>query len=107
MIGALVESAIAAVLAPGSGVAEALRSSVGLSHQLMEQLGVLIEGVARIALIVSALVLIVAPWGIQSQDLFGSLRTAYFGFKVGDLTISISSILAAAAPLLSRSLGGG
>jgi small-conductance mechanosensitive channel len=97
MIGALIESAIAAVLAPGSGVAEALRSSVGLSHQLMEQLGVLIEGVARIALIVSALVLIVAPWGIQSQDLFGSLRTAYFGFKVGDLTISISSILAAAA----------
>jgi potassium efflux system protein len=97
MIGALIEAAIAAVLAPGSSVAEALRSSVGLSHQLMEQLGVLIEGVARIALIVSALVLIVAPWGIQSQDLFGSLRSAYFGFKVGDLTISISSILAAAA----------
>ena len=34
-------------------------------------------------------------WGIQSQDMFGSLRAAYFGFRVGNVTVSLSSMLTA------------
>jgi small-conductance mechanosensitive channel len=44
-----------------------------------------------------AILLMLAPWGIESTDLMGSLRAIFFGFSVGDVTISISSILIAAA----------
>ncbi len=40
--------------------------------------------------------LVLAPWGIESNDLLSSLRAAFFGFQVGDLTISFSAILMAA-----------
>ena len=36
--------------------------------------------------------LALAPWGIESADLLSSLRAAFFGFKVGDVTISLSAI---------------
>jgi potassium efflux system protein len=57
----------------------------------------LIEGAARVALIVTGILLVLAPWGIESQDMFGSLRAAYFGFRVGNVTISVSSMLGAVA----------
>ena len=37
------------------------------------------------------------PWGVQSQDMFGALRSAYFGFSVGGVTLSLSSMIGAAA----------
>jgi potassium-dependent mechanosensitive channel len=67
--------------------------AIGLKREALEQVIVLIQGFSRIALSVTAILAILAPWGIQSQDMFGSLRAAYFGFKVGDLTISVSSLL--------------
>jgi potassium efflux system protein len=63
----------------------------------LEQIGVLASGVARLALIIIALLLILLPWGIDSTDVTGSLRALFFGFSVGDLNISLSSVLIAAA----------
>ena len=40
--------------------------------------------------------LVLAPWGIESTDIMGSVRAAFFGFQVGDVTISLSSIVIAA-----------
>ena len=36
-----------------------------------------------------------APWGLQSDDLFGGLRNAFFGFTIGGVTISPSAVVAA------------
>ena len=54
------------------------------------------HGVARVVLILIAGMLALAPWGIESADLLSSLRAAFFGFKVGDVTISLSAIVIAA-----------
>jgi small-conductance mechanosensitive channel len=35
--------------------------------------------------------LVLAPWG-ESADLLSSLRAAFFGFRVGDVTISLSTV---------------
>jgi small-conductance mechanosensitive channel len=35
---------------------------------------------------------VLAPWGLDSTDIVSSIRQAFFGFKVGDVTISLSSI---------------
>jgi small-conductance mechanosensitive channel len=46
--------------------------------------------------------LVLAPWGIESDDMLTNFRAAFFGFKVGDVTISLSSIVFA---LLAFGLG--
>ncbi len=39
--------------------------------------------------------LILAPWGVESNDMIGNLRAAFFGFKVGEVTVSLSAVLVA------------
>ena len=43
-----------------------------------------------------AVAAVLKPWGVQSQDMFGSLRSAYFGFSLGGVTLSLSSMIGAA-----------
>jgi small-conductance mechanosensitive channel len=42
---------------------------------------------------------LLGPWGIFAADFLGVVRDAAFGFRIGDVTISISNILSAAALL--------
>jgi len=79
-----------------SRIATALQANTGLRRRSLEQIGVLGSGIARLCLIIMAILLVLAPWGIESTDLMGSLRAIFFGFSVGDVTISLSSILVAA-----------
>ena len=51
--------------------------------------------VIKLVLIIIGLMLILAPWGVESTDLTSSLKAAFFGFKVGDVTISLSAIIIA------------
>jgi potassium efflux system protein len=78
---------------PASLVGRTLMRSVGIRRERIGQIGILLSGVAKIVIIVVAALLIAAPWGIQSDDLSGTLRAAYFGFSIGDVTISPSSLV--------------
>ncbi len=79
-------------LRPSAPVARAVMSSLGLRRESLEQLGVLLAGVATVCLTAAAILLVLAPWGIESDDMLANLRSAFFGFKIGDVTISLSSI---------------
>ncbi|NBJ10447.1 DUF3772 domain-containing protein [Microvirga arsenatis] len=79
-----------------SRIATTLQANTGLRRRSLEQIGILASGVARLALIIIAILLVLLPWGIESTDVMGSLRALFFGFSVGDVTISLSSILIAA-----------
>jgi small-conductance mechanosensitive channel len=68
---------------------------IGLKRDALEQIVVLVQGFARLAVVVAAIVLILGPWSV-SQDLASTLRAAYFGLKVGGVTLSLSSLIAAA-----------
>jgi potassium-dependent mechanosensitive channel len=95
LVGVAVERGADAVLQPRATVGRSLMAMVGLRKEALEQLAVLIQGAARVTLFVTGTLAILAPWGIQSQDMSGALRAAYFGFKFGEVTISLSSIVAA------------
>ncbi|MGD0721357.1 MAG: DUF3772 domain-containing protein [Roseiarcus sp.] len=97
LIGVVVDEGAEAVLQPDAAVGRSLMAVVGLGRDALEQIAVLIEGAARVALILTAILLVLAPWGIQSEDMFGDLRAAYFGFRIGNVTVSVSSMLTAAA----------
>jgi small-conductance mechanosensitive channel len=92
---ALADEFIGNTLRTQSRIATTLQANTGLRRRSLEQIGVLTSGALRLALIIVAIMLALAPWGIQSLDYTGSLRAAFFGFSVGGVTISLSSILIA------------
>ncbi|WP_262028439.1 DUF3772 domain-containing protein [Microvirga sp. Mcv34] len=94
---ALADEFIGGSLRGQTRLATTLQANTGLRRRSLEQIGVLGSGFARIALIVIGFLLVLAPWGIESTDVTGSLRAMFFGFSVGEVTISLSSILIAAA----------
>ena len=93
----LANDGIAAALEPQAPVGRAMMTSVGLRRESLGQAATLLSGAANVALFVTAALLILAPWGVESNDLLGSLRAAYFGFTFDNITISLSSILMALA----------
>jgi potassium efflux system protein len=97
LITIVVDEGTETILQPNAAIGRSLMSVVGLGREALEQISVLIEGAVRVALVVTAILLVLAPWGIQSQDMFGSLRAAYFGFRIGNVTVSVSSMLGAVA----------
>ena len=91
----LVEEAIGAGLTPATRLGRRLVTSFGFHRNSLELVGVLASGVIRLALFVIAAVLMLAPWGLQSSDVSIDFGAAFFGFKVGDVTISPFSIIIA------------
>ena len=96
----LVDESSAAGFQPSSRLGRNLIYTVGLRRETLEQLPVLISGFARLALFVVAAIIVIAPWGMQSNDLAGNLSSVIFGFKVGDVTISIAGIVVAIVTFL-------
>ena len=88
----LIDEAVNQLLAGESRFALVLQSSVGLRKRSLQQIAVLISGFLRLTLIIASGMLVLAPWGVESADLLSSLRAAFFGFRVGDVTISLSTV---------------
>ena len=90
---ALARESIGQGLQPQSRVGRALMTNLGLRRESLDQWSVVLAGAAQLGLITAAVMLALAPWGVESDDMFSSIRAAFFGFKVGDVTISLSGII--------------
>lgn len=77
-----------------------LTQGLSLRQRTIEQTGIVLSGLIRLILIVLAASFLLTPWGLESRDLSKWIQKAFFGFQIGDLTISLSSILLAAAIFL-------
>jgi small-conductance mechanosensitive channel len=82
----LIDGICDVVLRPETPVGHMLVTSIGLGRGSLAQLAVLL-----------AVILVLAPWGIQSDDWSGSLMAVIFGFKIGEVTISLIGIGGAVA----------
>jgi potassium-dependent mechanosensitive channel len=76
-----------------------LATSLGLSPRTLGVGGALLSAVIRVALIVVAFVLTIGPWEVSTADLFDTIRNVPFGFKIGELHLSLRALLSAAAVL--------
>ncbi|MBD3846121.1 mechanosensitive ion channel family protein [Bosea sp. SSUT16] len=84
-------------LLTGNGrLALTLRAGVGLRAATLDKIAVLGAGVLKLLLLFVTLLLVLAPWGLESSDFLGSLRAAFFGFQVGGVTVSVSTIVVGA-----------
>lgn len=88
----LADEAIGAGFTPTARLGRRLITSIGFNRNSLELIGVLLSGAIRLALYVAAAILVLAPWGLQSSDVPIDLRTAFFGFKIGDVTVSPVSL---------------
>jgi potassium-dependent mechanosensitive channel len=92
----VVQDGTQALLHPDAPVGARLVDMVGLRRSVLAQILVVIQGMARVAIFVVAATAVLEPWGVQSQDMFRTLRAAYFGFAFGGVTLSLSSLITAA-----------
>ncbi len=100
----LAGEAIDQAFRPGSRLSRGLMVSVGLRRESLQQIGVLLSAAVYVALCTLAALLVIAPWGVASHDMLGTIQSAFFGVKLGDITLSLSSLILA---LLFFALGYG
>ena len=96
LVDVIVQEGAAELLRPEAAVGRAMMLMIGLRRDALEQIVVLVQGFARLAILVAGVLLVLSPWSV-SQDLASTLRAAYFGLKVGGITLSLSSLILAAA----------
>ncbi len=94
---ALVDEYVGVGISPEGKAGRQIMHQVGLSRSSLQQISILSNGIMRAILFAAATMLVLAPWGLDGGDTVGTLRAALFGFTVGGVTISVSSILAAVA----------
>ncbi|MCO5090118.1 DUF3772 domain-containing protein [Bosea sp. (in: a-proteobacteria)] len=70
-----------------------LKAGMGLRAATLDKISVISVGLLKLLLIVVTILLVFAPWGLESSDFLVSLRAAFFGFRVGGVTISLSTIV--------------
>jgi potassium efflux system protein len=93
----IVQDGTEALLRPDAPAGARIVATLGLRRSLLAQMAVIVQGVARVAILVMATAAVLRPWRLQSQDPWGTLRAAYFGIAVGGVTLSLSSLVSAAA----------
>ena len=93
----VMDEGIAALLQPGSRTLIWMETTVGLPQRSLNQLGVLASGLLQLLAIGMALMIVLVPWGIQSADVWSSLRAVVFGLTIGDVTLSIATVVVALA----------
>lgn len=110
LIGALyillifIDALFTEVLTASSPRGRAVANFFGLKPRSIGLLGTLLSAVIRLLLILVVLMPLLGPWGIFAADFFGVLKDATFGFRIGELSISLTSILIAFAIVLIGTL---
>lgn len=72
----------------------------GMKPRSIDLVGTLLSAVIRLLLVLVVLMPLLGPWGIFAADFVGVLKDATFGFRVGEISISLSTILIALAILV-------
>ena len=91
----LSDAFVAQSLKPKSRISRALKSAFSMSDKGINRAAIALNAGVDISLLLLGLPLVLALTSLTWVDVRSWLMTAFFGFKVGDITISLSSILLA------------
>ncbi|MGI9463293.1 MAG: mechanosensitive ion channel domain-containing protein, partial [Aestuariivirgaceae bacterium] len=91
----LIDALVRSGLQTDSIFGKFLRDTISLSDRAISRLGLLLSSVADIALVLLGAPLVLVQWTLTWVDFQSWLTAAFFGFKVGDITIEPASILLA------------
>ena len=91
----LADEGIDASLESRRVLGRAFIQTLGLRRESLDLIGILLSGTVRVVLIAVAILLVLAPWRIESGDMLSTVEAALIGFSIGDVTISLSTIVIA------------
>ncbi|WP_375383042.1 DUF3772 domain-containing protein [uncultured Sphingomonas sp.] len=102
LLSTAVDDLATSVFARGSRTAGVLTGALGIRASAIDQFGVLLSGVTRVALIVLALGLLLSPFGAGDSimSIFGRLGVLSQGLEVGGIAISPGAVLRGVVVLL-------
>ena len=92
----LADDGFSALFDLDTALGRGLGGLIGLKADGLAQVAILLAGIVRVALYVAAVLLVLAPWRIESGDMLATVEAAFFGFSIGGATISLSSVMVAA-----------
>ncbi len=91
----IIDEAIGKGMSSEGMLGRQMRRTVGLKSGSIDQISILSSGLLRLIVSLIALFLVLAPWGIDGGDVNGYVRSAFFGFQIAGVTISLSTIATA------------
>ncbi len=91
----VIDEVVVGCFQTGHRINNQISSYLGWKRKFTEQIGVVLIGLLRMSVIVLSVLGLLIPWGFRASDWFEWISAAFFGFKVGDITISLSVILSA------------
>ncbi len=104
MLITLSDSVIGLWFGAGTHRGRLMAGALGVKADRVELLGALLAGVLRVVLLLLCVILIFAPWGLQSSDVSARLDDAVFGLKLVDLRVSAGNVVAALVTVLIGAL---
>ena len=114
MLRQLLQEMMAYAFSADSSIGKGLRRSLALSDRACDLLDFWLGLLLDAALLFITVPVIMLRWGVSSAEMSDWLEVAFFGFRIGDVTISFSNVLIAIflfllflsfARLLQRFLG--
>lgn len=91
----LIEEMINSAITPQGRATAALSSTLGISESSVMQLSLVSSGILRLAVVIIGAVMVLLPWGFDTGQWQNWVQKAFFGFRIGEVSISLSSILSA------------
>ncbi len=91
----LADAFVAQSISEGSRISETLKHTFSMSEQGIKRSGIALNAVVDFTLLLLGLPLLLGLTALSWVDVRSWFSTAFFGFDIGDITISLSSILLA------------
>ena len=89
------QEVIAKLMHPDLLLATAASTALGARPSALKQISILLSGVFTLLVYFLNILLILAPWGVESDSVLDTLQAAFFGFNLGAISFSMSSVVAA------------
>ena len=91
----LADAFVAQSISDGSRISNTLKHAFSMSEQGIKRSGIALNAIVDFTLLLLGLPLLLSLTALSWVDVRGWFSTAFFGFDIGDITISLSSILLA------------
>ena len=96
----LSDAAVTASFDPASGFGKFLRRFTGFGERAIERIGLVFRILVDLLLVLAGLPLLFLLWTVTWVDFRAIFNSAFFGFKIGNITISPWSVLLVLAILI-------
>jgi small-conductance mechanosensitive channel len=96
----LIDAVVSDSLNADSERGRRMAATFGLSPRGLELVATLLAALLKICLALLAIFPVLGPWGIFAADFFEVVQNAVFGYRIGDISISLNTIISAVVLLL-------